>query len=139
VPDCFQFIEKHCGGQLEYIKYCQTLSSNGGALVAQLLGTEVMDNKDRTLSRCFFTNVRLPFTAEQFAYADRNRVANWITDRLVFDNHTFVVVYAHAGAWWVRLSAQVYLELRDFRWIAEILGQICRRISIEGLVDAAKL
>jgi hypothetical protein len=35
--------------------------------MAEILSTEVMKNKTRTLSRCFFVNVRLPFAITEGA------------------------------------------------------------------------
>jgi hypothetical protein len=139
VPDCFQFIDTECGGQRKYIEYCQTLSQDGGAIVASILGTEVMDNKEGTLSKCFFTNVRLPLQAHSFTAAERNRVTHWMTDHLVLNYHTFVVVYVHAEAWWVRLSAQIYLELSDYSWIARILNQICRQVMDKSFSNSSEL
>ncbi|PVH70568.1 PLP-dependent transferase [Cadophora sp. DSE1049] len=139
VPDCFQFIEEECGGQREYMEYCQTLARQGGAIVAKLLGTEVMDNKEGTLSKCFFSNVRLPLHAEIFTSAERSQVSQWITNKLVFDHHTFLAVFFHADSWWVRLSAQVYLESDDFRWVGQILDQLCRKINDGGFRDALKI
>lgn len=136
LPDCFQFIEAECGGQYEYRAYCQTLAREGGAIVAKLLGTEVMDNEEGTLSRCFFTNVRLPLHAERYMPAEKNQVTQWITEKLVFDHHTFVVVFFHADAWWVRLSAQVYLEVDDFRWVAQIIDRLCGQVRDGNFLEA---
>jgi hercynylcysteine S-oxide lyase len=138
VPDCFQFMEEACGGQREYIEYCQTLAHEGGVIVAKVLGTEVMDNGEGTLSGCFFSNVRLPLHAKPYTPAERNRLTQWITEKLVFDHHTFLAVYIHADAWWVRLSAQIYVELDDFRWAAQILDQLCRRVRDGNVLDTMK-
>ena len=138
VPDCFQFIEEECGGQREYMEYFQTLAREGGAIVAKVLRTEVMDNKEGTLSKCFFSNVRLPLNAEQFTTAEKSQVTQWITRKLVFDHNTFVAVFFHADAWWVRLSAQVYLEPGDFSWVAQILDQLCRQVTDGSFLAAVK-
>lgn len=34
----------------------------------------------------------------------------------------------HAGAWWVRLSAQVYNELEDFAKVGQVLKEVCDKI-----------
>lgn len=139
VLDCFQFIDEKCGGQREYIDYCQTLACEGGAIVAKVLGTEVMDNKEETLSKCFFSNVRLPLDAKLFTFGEKNRVTQWITERLVFDHDTFLAVYFYADAWWVRLSAQVYLELDDFSWAAQVLDQLCKQVTDGSFLLALKI
>lgn len=111
------------------MEYCETLAREGGAIVARLLGTEIMDNAEGTLTQCFFSNVRLPLHAEQFTLPERNQITQWITSRLVFDHHTFLAIHYHADAWWVRLSAQVYLELQDFDWAARTLDKLCKQVA----------
>jgi len=43
-------------------------------------------------------------------------------------NNTFAPIYAHADRFWTRLSAQVYVELDDFRIGAEVLKSVCDEI-----------
>ncbi len=41
---------------------------------------------------------------------------------------TFIALIFHGEQWWVRFSAQVYLEMADFEWAAEILKKLCERV-----------
>ena len=46
--------------------------------------------------------------------------------RLLTDHHdTFVAIVFHAGACWARLSAQIYLDLDDFRRVGLVLKKVC--------------
>jgi hypothetical protein len=60
VPEALEFINSVCGGEKRIMRYCRDMAREGGALVATMLGTEVMENKEKTLQNFFFSNVRLP-------------------------------------------------------------------------------
>ncbi|EKG14199.1 Aminotransferase class V/Cysteine desulfurase [Macrophomina phaseolina MS6] len=134
------------GGEQAIRSYCEALAREGGARVAALLGTEVMDNATHTLSRCFFANVRLPVTlaacetAAEVAAAERRKkavdraqvpslVKNWVARTLVFEYGGFQALIEYGGGWWVRLSAMVYLEMADFEWAAGVLKEVCKRLE----------
>ncbi|KAI7554450.1 PLP-dependent transferase [Hortaea werneckii] len=110
--------------------YNEHLANEAGRSMAYVLGTEVMDNVEATLTKCFFNMVRLPLEFEVHAQNDVSK-ANWIADRLmkalVKEYDTFLPIIFYGNAWWVRLSAQVYLDKNDFLWGAEVLKEICRR------------
>jgi hypothetical protein len=35
----------------------------------------------------------------------------------------------YAGAWWVRLSGQIYLTKDDFQWGSDVLKELCERVK----------
>ncbi|TPX11688.1 uncharacterized protein E0L32_007667 [Thyridium curvatum] len=130
------------GGEDILQEYNINLAKTGGRRVAEILGTEVLDNKAGTASDCAMTNVRLPIRiakngSNSSAAEDEsvltedivNDVAQWMMDTLVRDYKTFIVVYSHGQHVYVRLSAQVYLELQDFEWAAETLLELCARVA----------
>lgn len=105
--------------------------------MADILGTEVL-SPSASGDTCF-TNVRLPLLSvgdhEHVHVKRRSEVAQEIM-RVLSDHHdTFVAVVWHGKAWWARLSAQVYLDLSDFKWIAGVLGRVCGRVREGGLVE----
>jgi len=55
-------------------------------------------------------------------------VRDWLTLKMVREFHTFMALIFYRGEWWVRLSAQVYLELDDFEWGAVVLKELCERV-----------
>ena len=48
VSEALKFRETICGGEASIRQYCQHVSKVGSKRMAQILGTEVMDNKTRT-------------------------------------------------------------------------------------------
>jgi hercynylcysteine S-oxide lyase len=108
VPDALRF--RHwLGGESAINGYTHALALRGGARLAELLGTDVMDpTGELTLS---MVNVRLPLpdnlTAEQNA-----QVAEALLERLLREFNCFAAYYLHDGRWWTRLSAQVWNDVR---------------------------
>ncbi|KAF3925997.1 hypothetical protein ABW20_dc0107610 [Dactylellina cionopaga] len=134
VPEALEFRRK-VGGEDAIMAYCQNLAFTGGEEVAKVLGTEVMapDASGPDAGRCPMVNVRLPLLP-----IPKNEVEalyNTFTKELGKKENTFVQVYVHNGKWWVRLSAQIYLETKDFVWIANVLKSECDKINerVKGL------
>jgi hypothetical protein len=48
---------------------------------------------------------------------------------LVDEYDTFMGFNFYAGAWWVRLSGQVYLTKEDFQWGTDVLKEVCERVK----------
>ena len=120
--------------------------------MAQILGTEVMDNKTHTLTQCCFTNVRLPLVIREDSghgssaiegqtpigqASEKQRevtvdevpaIVKWIMERAQKEFDTYIPANIHAGAIWVRLSGQIYLEREDFVWAARVLKELCERV-----------
>ena len=65
VQEALKFRELTCGSEAKIRDYCENIAEAGGRRMAEILGTEVMDNKTRTLSRCCFVDVRLPLNIAQ--------------------------------------------------------------------------
>lgn len=133
IPECFKFINEFCGGEERVMHYCQSIAQQGGAFVAAMLGTEVMENKEGTLQKCFFSNVRLPLqVGHEMRAIDPNncsKVTQWLTATMVDDYNTFMALILHRGAWWIRFSGQIYLEMKDFEWAGQVLRDLCQRVK----------
>lgn len=131
VPSALKFRREVCGGEERLWEYCYKLAAEGGALVARMLGTEVMDNSQGSLTKeNAMVNIRLPFASGSIDLGDKGpgHVVQW-GQKTSMEYRTFIPFFWHADAWWVRLSAQVYIELSDFEKTGEVLQQICRRIE----------
>ena len=143
IPAAIAWRRDVCGGEALIAEYCIGLAREGGRRVAEVLGTEVMDNVEGTLTQTPLVNVRLPITIatsssppaqsaaqgdETVSAADVGAVLNWLLERLVQDHDTFIAGTYHNGALWARFSAQVYLELADFAWAADVLSKLCTRV-----------
>jgi len=133
------------GGESAILSYCHKLARSAGARVAEVLGTRVLENGEGTLGNCCFTNVALPLNKAVLLDLLRSRkeagtdttmteakvgttILNWLTRQLVERHDTFMAIIFYADEWWVRLSAQVYLEMDDFEWGAELLKGLCEEV-----------
>ncbi len=138
IPAALAFRES-VGGDAAIREYCFNLAREGGELLARKLGTEVLENDEGTLGECCFTNVRLPMALEEIQEAAEKRGHDWrngdqcLEDRVrdfisgltVTNHNTFMAIMFHGGAWWVRISAQIYLEKSDFEFAGEVLVELC--------------
>lgn len=57
------------------------------------------------------------------------KVWSWMTKVLVDDYQTFIPLFYHAGRFWARLSAQIYLDMDDFEWAGNTLKLLCERVA----------
>lgn len=62
-------------------------------------------------------------------FEDAERIWEWMTKVLVEEYKTFIPTYYHAGRFWARLSAQVYLDMDDFEWAGKTLRELCHRVA----------
>ena len=116
-------------GEEAIISYNKNLARRGGQLVAEMLGTEVMENEERTLGDCAMTNVRLPVNTQGKLIRD---LADRINKTMNLKYNIAVNAYAYEGKFWVRLSAQVYLNMKDF----EAAGIALRKIFSRHIEDS---
>jgi hypothetical protein len=62
--------------------------------------------------------------------ADVQKHLDWMMKTLVDEFRTFVSLFQYNGKVWVRISGQIYLELRDFEWIGGVLKALCERVRM---------
>ena len=145
IPAALQFRRDACGGEARIMEYCTLLAKDAGKLIADALQTEVLDNSTGTLTRCCFANVRLPLevgadpTRGQVPHEDIARATTYMARVFVDEYNTFIAVYPYTGSWWVRLSAQVYLELKDFEWCAGVLQEVCERVRRRRYLEGGEV
>lgn len=144
VPAAIKWRQDVLGGEARIIEYTQTLAKEGGKKAAQILGTEVLDNRSGTMSNCSMTNVALPLkfvaisdttgTREsdeelRIPIEDVQEAREWMTNTLISEYKTYVVIFRYGDRFWVRVSAQVYLDVGDFEWIGQVLLELSRRAA----------
>lgn len=140
VPEALKWRREVCGGEDKILAYATSLARDGGKRVAEILGTSVLDNKEHTLTNCCLVNILLPISlAGGGSGGDRNvvtprpgiegTVSEWIQCTLIADHKTYMPVFFFQGAWWVRLSGQVYLDVDDFEWAGRVLLEVCERVG----------
>ena len=140
IPEAVKFRINICGGEARIRKYCFNLAQVGGQILANKLGTELLRISPDERGQCCFTNLRLPLLFRQpeassmevqggLDAADGPKVVKWIMDRALCEFNTWIPVNFYNGAAWVRISAQIYLEMKDFKWAGAVLQGLCERVS----------
>ncbi|KAM5436359.1 hypothetical protein MferCBS31731_005850 [Microsporum ferrugineum] len=140
IPESIRWRQEVCGGEKAIQTYCVNLAREAGRLMADILGTKVLDNKSQSVSACCMTNVLLPLTLDAENpppghYVVRSkpgvqfRVSDWIMRKMATEYETLMPVFFFQGSWWTRGSAQVYLELDDFEWAGRMLQDLCERVG----------
>lgn len=129
MEEALKFRRETCGGEEKIMSYCQELAQQGGKQAAVVLETEVMPNDDGTC----FANVRLPLKVgerkNQIKQSEAFLAVSWMMKTLDKEYNTFITIYLHAGSLWARISGQIYLEVTDLLWGAEVLKALCQRVS----------
>ena len=119
-------------GEKAIMDYTRDLARKGGQTVSSILATEIFDNEEGTLTDCSLVNVCLPLSVRELTgddLAKSEHISQWIMKTMILEYHTAVVVIFYGGFWWVRLSAQVYLTLRDFERAGRLLKEACERVN----------
>lgn len=112
--------------------YMKHLARRAGEIVSSILKTEVLENRERTLGNCAFANVRLPLSFAEVCGSDPSKTAeigHWIANTTDQDYCAYVPLRFYHGAWWTRLSAQIYLTEKDFEFCGHMLNEICERVK----------
>ena len=131
IEEALKFRREVCGGEEKIMGYCEEVSNEAGRLAVEILGTDVMENETKTLTKCAFANVRLPLEIGdgkgQIREKDMYRVAVWMTAMLTNELDIYSPVFFHARKFWTRFSGQIYLDLCDFEKGARALKSLCER------------
>lgn len=126
-------------GEEAIMGYCMDQARKAGQIMARMLSTDVLENQERTLGRCCFSNVTLPLDYDELVagavpggainFDKVVEIARWIEEELVREHSTFMGVIFHGRAWMIRLSAQVYLTLEDWERGSRWLKQVCDKVK----------
>ena len=112
------------GGHEAAFQYPAQLAATGGARLAQMWGTDVLEPAGM---RGFLTNVRLP--------TSNGTEVSRLTDVLLSQYGTYVVCEGDGevtpsrskSRYWMRISSQVYLDRADFEWLGNAVLDILRK------------
>ncbi|KAF6812850.1 aminotransferase family protein [Colletotrichum plurivorum] len=142
VKDAIEW-RRSVGGEKKILEYTWNLAKEGGKKAAAILGTYILDNKAETLTKCSMVNVALPMLVSDSAETvstgpdgtvtvplkEVGAVLSWILETLIGEYRTFVALFWHGGRFFVRVSAQIYLDEEDFEWIGHTMKEVCQRVG----------
>lgn len=135
------------GGESRIMKYIQDISQRGAQIIAGMLGTEVLDNNGRTLTKCALQNIRLPIGIRSRERYISPKEREGKVETVLVDDHkkallthylqrvmsqefnTFIPVILYRGNWYARVSGQVYLDEEDFRFGGRVLLDLVERVK----------
>jgi len=135
IPAALKFRNDVCGGEQSIMEYSRKLAKVGGQRVAEILGTEVMDNEEGTLTNCPFANVRVPLDIggpHGVRPESIGDVSQFFSTSFVDEYDTFIAVVFYRGHFWARFSGQIYIDVADFEWGAKVLLELCEKIKGRG-------
>jgi len=119
------------GGEEKIYEYCHKLALEGGARLAEVMGTKVIDpDGEFTLT---MVNVELPFDLKPTVEIDLAFKQKLIVEKKIYAAHFF-----HNGRWWTRASAQVWNEIGDFEKLGKAWLDVIEEVKAE-FKDAEKL
>lgn len=140
VKDAVAYRKEVLGGEERILNYLWDLNKKGSKRAAEILGTEVLENSKGTLTNCSMANVALPlWLGEKGAGAKEDEVVipeeeggqavAFIMRTLFEDYKTIVPTFWLGKRFWVRISAQVYLDVADYEYGAEALKKLVERVG----------
>lgn len=121
--------------------YCQSLARKGAQLIADTFGTEVLDNDKGEFTKCCMANARLPISVSGHPQTKSGEgvitvqqehamtALNYLTAQMVEQHHTFIAVMVYKGNFWVRISGQIYLEVKDLEFGVEVLKNLVNEVG----------
>lgn len=113
------------------MKYTHELAVKGGEAAAKILGTEVMENAEKSLTVAM-VNVRIPL--ENPRVSD-TQVVQLFIDKLLYEHDCMAPVYKHNNKWYTRFSAQVYNDVSDFELVAKAILKVCQELESSNTAD----
>nr|CAG8567967.1 15440_t:CDS:2 [Entrophospora candida] len=115
---------KKLGGEDKIQSYCRNLAIKGGKLIASILNTEILGPES---SIAHMVNIRLPIKVDD----GKPNIFESEFHELMFNKYNcYVMAFKHADKFYVRASAQVYTDLKDFEKVGYILKEICDSTSL---------
>ena len=114
------------------MEYNMQIAAAGGSEIAKILGTEVLDNSEKNLTKCAFANIRLPLEIGeqegQIPSSKTGLVTPWIRREADQKFDTYFLCFLYGGSYWWRVSGQIYLELDDFIRGGNIMKELCDQV-----------
>ncbi|KAG0254449.1 hypothetical protein BG011_005774 [Mortierella polycephala] len=113
-------------GEDAIIHYSHHLALQGGQIMAQILGTNVMTPHDHQVGN--MVNVRLPIKDINHPKIE---TPDYLIRHLLDKYNLFAPSYKHGGYFWTRVSSQIYLELQDFVHLGNVWKEVIADLNAE--------
>lgn len=141
IPTALKFREEVCGGDDKVITYMHEIVNKGAEYAASLLGTEVLSSDttkgaEDEMRQCALATVRLPLDYAKLGEKDLYTVSQWL-HTMALEFNTFIPVVKYRDQLWARFAGQIYLDMDDFKFGAQLLKKLCEGIDA-GAMDEAK-
>ncbi|KAF9431655.1 hypothetical protein BGZ76_011865 [Entomortierella beljakovae] len=118
-------------GEKAIINYTHNLAVQGGKAMAEILKTNVMTPHDHQVGN--MVNVRLPIkNIDHPKIKTPDYLIRYLLDKYNFYSPS----YKHGGYFWTRVSAQIYLELQDFIYLANVWKEVIEELNAEDEATA---
>ncbi|KAG0356205.1 PLP-dependent transferase [Gamsiella multidivaricata] len=113
-------------GEKAIVHYTHKLAVQGGRIMAEILGTDVLTPHDQQVGN--MVNVRLPIKN-----IDHPKIAtpDYLIRHLMDKYNLFSPSYKHGGYFWTRVSSQIYLELEDFVHLGHVWKEVVEELNAE--------
>ncbi|KAH9949725.1 pyridoxal phosphate-dependent transferase [Amylocystis lapponica] len=122
------------GGEDNINAYCRALAREGGARLAEIMGTRVMDLTPDGELTINMVNVELPLSPRVTPSADVDRA---FQHKLLVEHRVYAAHFFHNGRWWARASAQVYNEIKDFDKLGRAFLVVCKEIAARHAAESS--
>ncbi|KAK9765916.1 hypothetical protein K7432_005384 [Basidiobolus ranarum] len=111
-------------GEQRILTYIHEMALQGGRLVAQILGTEVVGDEHQIGA---MVNIRLPLSSQH-----GDTYIRGLAEIILEKYNVALMVYQYRDTWYTRLSAQIYNYLEEFEAVGHLLKDV-----IEGKSPAS--
>lgn len=81
------------------------------------------------MTQCCFATVLLPLELEGANSGELSKLQASLQKTAVEKYDTYLQIGVYSEKLWVRLSAQVYLDITHFEWIGERLKELCDSVK----------
>ncbi|KYK60998.1 aminotransferase family protein [Drechmeria coniospora] len=140
VKEAIAWRQNALGGEEKILSYLWDLNKKGIQHVAGVLGTEVLDNSKGTMTNCAMGNVALPIWIGEKGQGakdgdvvvpvdDQETAFQWMSRTMVDDYKTFMSLFVLGNRYWIRISAQVYLDMKDYELAGTVLKDLSARVG----------
>ncbi|PPQ68536.1 hypothetical protein CVT25_005458 [Psilocybe cyanescens] len=138
IPSCFDTLLTHMmiialafrdriGGEKKINSYCHELAVSGGRCVAAILNTEVMDS-DVTPGELTGNMINVALPLHQ-SIKPSGEIYLSYQNTLLTTYKIFAPIFHYRAKWWVRVSAQIYNDVRSYSVVLRVKFTSCFRLT----------